>query len=121
MRRDLDLSIPAVTCVAPVTCGPGAIITGVTRSRPERHTEEGILTNQTDLTANFVTYGFKHTLASGIDLSLQRFDQLRYASAGPSTTLNDPNNSQSPNSNIISVKADTNATDFGILPRTRSA
>jgi catecholate siderophore receptor len=115
VNRDADPSIPAVTCVAPVTCGPGAIITGVTRSRPERHTEEGILTNQTDLTTNFVTYGFKHTLASGVDLSLQSFDQTRYASAGPSTTLNDPNNSQSPNPNIISVKADTNATDFGIF------
>ena len=114
VSRDLDVSIPAITCVAPATCGPGAIITGVNRSRPERHTTEGILDNQTDLTARFDTFGFKHTLSSGIELSWERFDNLRYASAGPATTLNDPNNNQTPNPKTLGVKALTNAADFGI-------
>jgi catecholate siderophore receptor len=114
VSRDLDVSIPAVTCVAPATCGPGAIITGITRSRPERHTTESIADSQTDLTARFDTFGFKHTLTSGIEVSLDRFDNLRYASAGPATTLNNPNNNQTPNAKTLGVDALTNAAGFGI-------
>jgi catecholate siderophore receptor len=104
VRRDLDVSIPQTVCAAPTTCGPGAIITGINRSRPERHTTEGIWDSQTDLTARFDTFGFKHTLSSGIELSWDRFDYLRYASSGPMTTLNDPNNGQSPNPKTLNVK-----------------
>ena len=114
VSRDLDVSIPAVTCVAPATCGPGAIITGITRSRPERHTTESIADSQTDLTARFDTFGFKHTLTSGIEVSWDRFDNLRYASAGPATTLNNPNNNQTPNAKTLGVDALTNAAGFGI-------
>src|SRR5262249_45937868 len=42
------------------------------------------------------------------------FDQIRWASAGPSTTLFYPNNSQSPNGEIVNVKQDTLGVDFGI-------
>jgi catecholate siderophore receptor len=115
VRRDLDVSIPQTICAAPATCGPGAIITGVNRSRPERHTTESIANSQTDLTSRFDTYGFNHTLSSGIDLSLEGFDNLRYASNGPATTLNNPNNGQSPNPKTLNVKAFTNATGFGIF------
>ena len=114
VSRDLDVSIPAVTCVAPATCGPGAIITGITRSRPERHTTESIADSQTDLTARFDTFGFKHTLTSGIEVSWDRFDNLRYTSAGPATTLNNPNNNQTPNAKTLGVDALTNAAGFGI-------
>jgi catecholate siderophore receptor len=114
VSRDLDVSIPQTICAAPATCGPGATITGVTRSRPERHTTEGILDSQTDLTARFDTFGFKHTLTSGIELSWDRFDNLRYASAGPATTLNNPSNNQTPNAKTLGVKALTNAAGFGI-------
>ena len=92
----------------------GATITGINRSRPERHTTEGIADSQTDLTARFDTFGFKHTLSSGIELSWETFDNLRYASAGPATTLNNPNNGQTPNPKILGVKAFTNAAGFGI-------
>jgi catecholate siderophore receptor len=114
VSRDLDVSIPQTLCAAPTNCGAGATITGINRSRPERHTTEGILDNQTDLTGRFDTYGFKHTLASGIELSWERFDNLRYASAGPVTTLNNPNNGQTPNPKTLGVKALTNAASFGI-------
>ena len=114
VRRDVEPSIPALTCVAPTTCGAGATITGVTRSRPDRHTTEGIADSQTDLTGRFNTFGFGHTLTSGIELSWETFDNLRYASAGPSTSLNDPNNNQTPNSKTLAVKAFTNAAGFGI-------
>ena len=50
VRRDVEPSIPALTCVAPITCGAGATLTGVIRSRPDRHTTEGIADSQTDLT-----------------------------------------------------------------------
>ena len=94
--RHADPSIPAVTC-SNVTCnGPAAIVTGVTRSRPERDTQESILSNQMDLTAKFDTYGFKHVLTTGLEVGRETFDQLRWASAGPATTLSDPNNNQLP-------------------------
>jgi catecholate siderophore receptor len=114
VRRDLDVSIPQTVCAAPANCGPGATVIGVNRSRPERHTTEGILDNQTDLTARFDTYGFKHTLGSGVELSWERFDNLRYASSGPATTLDNPNNGQFPNPKTLGVKSITNATSFGI-------
>ena len=114
VRRDLDTSIPVLTCAAPATCGPGAIITGVTRNRPERHTTEGIWDSQTDLTARFNTWGLGHTLSSGIELSWDRFDNLRYASTGPATTLNNPNNNQIPAPKTVAVDALTNAAGFGI-------
>jgi catecholate siderophore receptor len=114
VNRDLDVSIPQTMCAAPATCGPGATITGINRSRPERHTTEGIADSQTDLTARFDTFGFKHTLSSGIELSWETFDNLRYASAGPATTLNNPNNGQTPNPKTLGVKAFTNAAGFGI-------
>ena len=114
VNRDLDVSIPQTMCAAPATCGTGATITGINRSRPERHTREGIGDSQTDLTARFDTFGFKHTLSSGIELSWETFDNLRYASAGPATTLNNPNNGQTPNPKILGVNAFTNAAGFGI-------
>ena len=93
--RRADPSIPAVVC-SNVTCGPSAIITGVTRSRPQRDTQESILSNQLDLSAKFDTYGFRHTLTSGMEVGRETFDKVRWASAGPTTTLNDPDNNQSP-------------------------
>jgi catecholate siderophore receptor len=114
VRRDLDVSIPQTLCAAPTTCGTGAIITGINRSRPERHTTESLLNNQTDLTARFNTWNFGHTLSSGIELGWDRLDNLRYASSGPATTLNRPNNRESANPKNLNVDAFTNALSFGI-------
>jgi catecholate siderophore receptor len=114
VRRDLDVSIPQTICAAPANCGPGARITGVNRSRPERHTKESIADSQTDLTARFDTFSFKHTLSSGVELSWEQFDNLRYASAGPATTLINPNHHQSQNAKTLNVKAVTTANGYGI-------
>ena len=65
------------------------------RSRPQRDTQESILSNQSDLTAKFDTYSFKHTVTTGIELARETFDLIRWASAGPNTTINNPNNNQS--------------------------
>ena len=114
VRRHTDPSIPQTICVAPTTCGRGAIITGVNRSRPQRNTAESIWDTQTDLTARFNTWGFGHTLSSGIEASWDRLDTVRYASAGPATTLNNPNNNQSSNPKTIAANTLTNAPGFGI-------
>ena len=58
--------------------------------------------------------GFGHTLTSGMELSWERFDNLRYASAGPATTFNNPNNNQTPNPKTVAVNDLTNAAGFGI-------
>ena len=114
VRRHTDPSIPQTICVAPADCGPGAIITGVNRSRPQRNTAESIWDSQTDLTARFNTWGFGHTLSSGIELAWERLDTVRYASTGPATTLNNPNNGQSSNPKTLNVDTLTNAPSFGI-------
>jgi catecholate siderophore receptor len=113
VRRHTDPSIPQTLCAAPTTCGPGAIITGVNRSRPQRNTTESIWDSQTDLTARFDTFGFNHTLSSGMEISWERFDNVRYASSGPATTLNNPNNGQSSNPKTLNAKALTNGAGFG--------
>jgi len=92
VNRHADPSIPAVIC-SNVTCnGPTAVVTGVTRSRPERETQESILANQLDLTARFDTFSFKHILTSGMEVGREGFDQLRWASVGPNTSLFYPDN-----------------------------
>jgi catecholate siderophore receptor len=115
VRRHTDASIPQTLCAAPTNCGPGAIIIGVNRSRPERHTKESIWDSQTDLTARFNTWGFGHTLSSGMEFSWERLDTVRYASSGPATTLNNPNNGQSPNPKTLAADTLTNAPGFGIF------
>ena len=114
VRRHTDPSIPVTVCAAPATCGPGAIITGVTRNRPQRNTAESIWDTQTDLTGRFNTFGFGHTLSSGIELAWERLDTVRYASTGPATTLNNPNNGQPSNPKTLAVDTLTNAPSFGI-------
>jgi catecholate siderophore receptor len=115
VNREAVPSIPQLLCAAPANCGAGAIITGVNRSRPQRDTQEAILSNQTDLTARFDTWNFKHTLTTGIEVSRETFDLLRYASSGPSTTLTDPDHHQPPALKSVSAKSDTDALGFGIF------
>ena len=109
------MSIPQTMCAAPATCGPGAIITGINRSRPERHTD-GKHLGQPDRShrpgstpSGSGTPSVAASSCPGIT-----FDNLRYASAGPATTLNNPNNNQTPNPKTLGVNALTNAAGFGI-------
>ncbi len=46
-----------------------------TRNRPARDITEALLSNQTDLTAKFDTWGFKHALVSGLEFSRDWLDR----------------------------------------------
>jgi catecholate siderophore receptor len=102
---DRDSAVTNATAVLPDT---------LNRSRPQRDTQESILSNQTDLTAKFDTYGFKHTATTGVEVSRETFDVLRWASTGPNTTINNPNNNQLPNPKTLAADSDTSASGFGI-------
>ncbi len=84
------------------------------RSRPQRDAQESILSNQSDLTAKFNTYSFKHTVSTGIEVGRETFDLIRWASAGPDTTIQNPNNNQPPNPRSRAAESDTSAFGFGI-------
>jgi catecholate siderophore receptor len=109
--REVTPSIPQLQLV-PLT---------VNRSRPKRDTQESILSNQTDLTAKFDTYSFKHTLTTGIEVSRETFDVLRFASnfdsGVPATDLFDPDPDQSTAGGIknIAAKSDSSSLGFGIF------
>jgi catecholate siderophore receptor len=64
----------------------------VNRAHPGRDTTESILSNQADLTAKFDTFGFGHTLVTGLEIGTENFDATRFTFSNvPSTTLLDPN------------------------------
>ena len=102
---DRDSAVTNPTAVLPDT---------LNRSRPQRDTQESILDNQTDLTAKFDTFGFGHTATTGIELSRETFDFLRWASNGPNTTISNPNHHQLPATKTLAQNSDTTSTGFGI-------
>ena len=102
---DRDSAVTNATAVLPNT---------LNRSRPQRDTQESILNNQTDLTAKFDTYGFMHTATTGLEISRETFDVLRWASTGPNTTIHNPNNNQLPGLKTLAADSDTRAIGFGI-------
>jgi catecholate siderophore receptor len=102
---DRDSAVTNPTAVLPNT---------LNRSRPQRDTQESILSNQTDLTAKFDTYGFKHSATTGLEVSRETFDLVRWASTGPNTTINNPNNNQLPSLKTLAADSDTRAIGFGV-------
>jgi catecholate siderophore receptor len=102
---DRDSAVTNATAVLPNT---------LNRSRPQRDTQESILSNQTDLTAKFDTFGFGHTATTGVEVSRETFDLVRWASTGPSTTIHNPNSHQLPSLKTLAADSDTRATGFGI-------
>ena len=93
---------------------PTAVPPNLNRMRPQRDTQESILSNQTDLTAKFSTYGLNHTVTTGLEVARETFDLIRWASVGPNTTINNPNDSQPPSPKTLAAKSDTSALSFGI-------
>ena len=93
---------------------PTAAPPNLNRVRPQRDTQESILSNQTDLTAKFSTYGLNHTVTTGLEVARETFDLIRWASVGPNTTINNPNDSQPPSPKTLAAKSDTSALSFGI-------
>jgi catecholate siderophore receptor len=102
---DRDSAVTNATAVLPNT---------LNRSRPRRDTQESILSNQTDLTAKFDTFGFGHTATTGLEVSRETFDLIRWNSAGPNTTIQNPNSHQLPAPKTLAADSDTRATGFGI-------
>jgi catecholate siderophore receptor len=102
---DRDSAVTNATAVLPNT---------LNRSRPQRDTQETIFSHQNDLTARFDTYGLKHTVTTGLELSNETFDLKRWASTGPNTTINHPNHGQSPALKTLAADSDTSANSFGI-------
>ena len=102
---DRDSAVTNASAVLPNT---------LNRSRPQRDTQESILNNQTDLTAKFDTYGFKHTATTGLEISRETFDLVRWASSGPNTTINNPDNNQLPSPKTLAADSDTQAIGFGV-------
>jgi catecholate siderophore receptor len=89
----------------------------VNRNRPNRETEETILSNQTDVVAKFDTWSLNHTLNGGIEISQQTFDQLRWNknAAGPTPILNPNNNAPLLPPTAPNFNQDVNALSFGIF------
>ena len=83
--RDLDRAYQPSPASLPSLADPGLSSPAVTRSRPERHTTEGIWDSQTDLTAQIQHLRLQaHAHYAAWSCPGTRFDNLRYASAGPS-------------------------------------
>ena len=95
--------------------------TTINRSRPIRDTKEMIVSNQTDLTTKFDTFGLKHSLTTGIELSRETVDVLRYsqttaANGLPATNLFDPTHGANLSlvSKTLAADSFTGSTGFGI-------
>jgi catecholate siderophore receptor len=93
----------------------------VNRSRPIRDTKEVILSNQTDLTAKFETFKLNHSLTTGIEVSYETVDVLRYsqttaANGLPATNLFNPTpgDSLSGVSQTLAADSFTASRGFGI-------
>jgi catecholate siderophore receptor len=86
-------------------------------TRPGRDTEEGILTNQTEFVARFHTLAFKHTLSTGLEVALERFDATRFTHQNvPPADLLNPNvrPDTSRQTETISARTSTETTSFAV-------
>lgn len=86
-------------------------------TRPERDTEEAILVNQTELTARFETFGFKHTVSAGMEAARETFHAQRYTHANvPVTSLLNPQSQDdlSRLTRTISAVTDTVTASLGL-------
>jgi catecholate siderophore receptor len=107
--------------VAPTLPQLVAATNTINRSRPIRDTKEVIVSNQTDLTTRFDTFGLGHVLTSGIELSRESVDVLRYsqttaANGLPPTSLFNPSHSPDLTGVTKTLAADsfTGSLGFGI-------
>jgi catecholate siderophore receptor len=90
------------------------------RNRPKRDIVEQILSNQTDLTSKFDTFGLKHTLVTGVEFSGESLDRTNYAfetGTVPPASVHNPNAHQSAAGMIkrVSALSDGEAFGFGIF------
>jgi catecholate siderophore receptor len=90
---------PSIVCPYTVDT-PADEITQVNRNQIQTKSVEGILWDQTELTARFSTAGVKHDLTAGVEGGQETSNPKRYSytingvNTVPSTTLLDPNEEQ---------------------------
>ncbi len=87
----------------------------VAPAHPGRDTTESILENQLDLLARFQTFGFGHTLLTGMEIATEDFDATRYAFTNiPTTPLLNPNPFRDSSRMTKSVSAATDTSAFSL-------
>jgi catecholate siderophore receptor len=99
---------------------PGFNGVAVTRNHVKRDTKERIFSNQTDLTARFDTFGFKHTLTTGAEISRETVSVLRWnfdnePPADPANPNPKPNTSGMTRNPTLAADSFTKALGFGIF------
>jgi catecholate siderophore receptor len=92
----------------------------VMRNHVKRDTKERILGNQTDLTAKFDTFGFKHTLTTGAEVSRESVSVLRWnfnnePVADPANPNSKPKASGMTRDPLPAADSFTKALGFGIF------
>ncbi len=92
-KRDMEATIATLSNIdangAPVTAATPLELLMVNRRHDtgrNRNNDDDTIFNQTDLTWKFATGGVRHTMITGMELSRERIDRLRYAlDADPAT------------------------------------
>jgi len=88
----------AVTCPYTIAINPSTII--VNRNQIQTKSVEGILWDQTEVSARFNTFGIRHALVAGVEGGQEISNPIRYsytisgANTVPTTTLVNPNEQQ---------------------------
>jgi catecholate siderophore receptor len=119
-RTDREAAVTSSITILgnPTPTTPLSSVQGNRGTRPGRDTEEGILTSQTELIARFHTLAFKHTLSSGLEVALERFDATRFTHANVPNVTNLANPEVRPDTSrqteAISARTSTDATSFAI-------
>jgi catecholate siderophore receptor len=117
-RTEREAAVTTLSLVGtPTPSTPLSAITVSRGTRPARDTEEGILINQTELTARFVALGVKHIVSTGMEVAHETFDALRFTHANvPQANLRNPEvrPDTSRMTRTISARTDTTTTSFGI-------
>jgi catecholate siderophore receptor len=117
-RTDREAAVTTLSILGtPTPATPLSDIMVNRGTRPGRDTEEGILTSQTELIARFHTLAFKHTLSTGLEVALEKFDATRFTHANvPPANLLNPNvrPDTSRETETVSARTSTDTTSFAV-------
>ena len=84
-----DVVVTGVNAVTATAADPSGYT--VARSRQGRHQDNEILTNQTNLASEFETFGLKHSLSTGIELTYERQKTATPVTVAATANLYAPN------------------------------
>ena len=88
-RTTEDVVVTGVNAVTATAADPSGYT--VARSRQGRHQDNEILTNQTNLASEFETFGLKHSLSTGIELTYERQKTATPVTVAGTANLYNPN------------------------------